>query len=47
MYQDVLATQRTEVDAINGYVVDRADDAPVNRTLTGLLRAWERARGLR
>jgi len=46
MQQDVLAGRRTEVDAINGAVVDRVD-APVNRTLTALLRAWERARGLR
>ncbi len=48
MQQDVLAEKRTEVDAINGYVVDRADESvPVNETLTGLLRAWERERGLR
>ena len=47
MHQDVLAERRTEVDAINGYVVDHADVAPVNRTLTGLLRAWERTRGVR
>jgi len=47
MYQDVRDGRRTEVDAINGYVADALDDAPVNRTLAGLLRAWERARGLR
>lgn len=48
MQQDVLAEKRTEVDAINGYVVERADEAvPVNETLTSLLRAWERERGLR
>ena len=51
MHQDVLAERRTEVDAINGYVADRADelgvDAPVNRTLARLLRAWEAGRGLR
>jgi 2-dehydropantoate 2-reductase len=51
MYQDVRDGRRTEVDAINGYVVDRAGehdvDAPVNRTLAALLRAWERGRGLR
>ena len=46
MYQDVLAERRTEVDAINGAVAERID-APVNRTLAGLLRAWERARDLR
>ncbi|WP_424017112.1 ketopantoate reductase family protein [Halorientalis pallida] len=46
MYQDVLAERRTEVDAINGAVAERID-APVNRTLAGLLRAWERARDRR
>jgi len=63
MHQDVLVERPTEVDAINGYVVDRAADlregrattdadayeitTPVNRTMAGLLRAWERGRGLR
>ena len=51
MLQDVRGGRRTEVDAINGYVVDRAAefglDAPVNRTLTALLGAWERERDLR
>jgi len=47
MYQDVLADKRTEVEAINGYVVAHADrPVPVNETLAGLLRAWERERGL-
>ncbi len=45
MYQDVLAGRRTEVDAIGGYVVDRATEhgieTPVNATMVGLLRAWE------
>jgi 2-dehydropantoate 2-reductase len=47
MHQDVLAGRRTEVEAINGYVCERASEAepspsaPVNRTLTNLLRAWE------
>jgi len=49
--QDVRAGRRTEVDAINGAVVERGDDlgvaTPVNRTLAGLLRAWEAARDLR
>jgi 2-dehydropantoate 2-reductase len=48
MHQDVLAGTRTEVDAINGYVVERASEpVPVNETLANLLRAWERAQGLR
>jgi 2-dehydropantoate 2-reductase len=49
--QDVEGSRRTEVDALNGAVVDRADRhgvaAPVNRTVANLLRAWERGRGLR
>lgn len=51
MYQDVRAGRRTEVDAINGAVVDlgRANDvaAPTNESLAGLLRTWEAARDLR
>ncbi|WP_459194519.1 ketopantoate reductase family protein [Halosimplex sp. J119] len=48
MLQDVDAGERTEVDAINGAVVDRAEvPVPVNETLTALLRAWERDCGLR
>ena len=51
MSQDVLADRRTEIDAINGYVVDRAAEwgleVPTNRTLTTLVRAWERGRGCR
>lgn len=48
MLQDVEGGTRTEVDAINGTVVDRADAAvPVNETLTALVRGWERERGLR
>jgi len=51
MLQDVDAGRRTEIDAINGAVVDRAgaDDlaAPTNRTLAELVRAWEADRGLR
>ncbi|ELZ87198.1 2-dehydropantoate 2-reductase [Haloferax elongans ATCC BAA-1513] len=51
MLQDVDAGKRTEVDAINGAVVDSATrhnfEVPTNRTLTALLRAWERGEGLR
>jgi 2-dehydropantoate 2-reductase len=48
MHQDVRAGTRTEVEAINGYVVDRASgEVPVNTTLTALIRAWERGAGLR
>ncbi|UPW01767.1 ketopantoate reductase family protein [Halorussus gelatinilyticus] len=48
MRQDVQAGRRTEVEAINGYVFscarERGVSVPVNRTLTKLLRAWERER---
>jgi 2-dehydropantoate 2-reductase len=50
MLQDVTRRRRTEIDAINGYVVDRAaatDRAvPVNRTLAELIRGWERGTGV-
>jgi len=46
MRQDVEAGRRTEIDAINGYVVARGEEhgieTPVNRTLAGLVRTWER-----
>jgi 2-dehydropantoate 2-reductase len=43
MAQDLAAGRRTEVDAINGHVVDRVgpDAAPVNATLAALVRARE------
>lgn len=49
MQQDALGESRTEIDAINGYVVDMASDSsvPTNEILTALVRAWEHERGLR
>ncbi|ELY46325.1 ketopantoate reductase family protein [Natronorubrum sulfidifaciens] len=51
MRQDVLTERRTEIDAINGYVVDRAVqqglEVPTNRILTTLVRTWERGVGVR
>jgi 2-dehydropantoate 2-reductase len=49
MLQDVEAAQRTEIDAINGFVVAQSGDVavPVNETLAALVRAWEAERGLR
>ncbi|MFB6131623.1 MAG: ketopantoate reductase family protein [Salinigranum sp.] len=51
MRQDVTAGRRTEIDAITGYVVDRAGRrgvaVPVNRTLFALVRTWEAERNLR
>ncbi|WP_336342771.1 ketopantoate reductase family protein [Halalkalicoccus ordinarius] len=48
MLQDVEAGRRTEVGAINGAVVrhatERGIDAPTNRHLRRLIRAWERGR---
>ena len=49
--QDVEAGRRTEVDALNGAVVERGErhgvETPVNRTIAGLIRAWERGVGCR
>lgn len=46
MLQDLEAGKRTEIDAINGALARRADhldvEAPVNRTLTNLVRLAER-----
>ena len=46
--QDVRAGRRTEIDALNGYVVDAAEgtdvDVPINRTLAALVRALDRTK---
>lgn len=48
MRADVEAGRRTEIDAINGYVVEVADrPVPTNETLCRLVRAWEAGQGLR
>ena len=51
MREDVEAGRRTEVDAIYGAVLDRADatavSVPTCRTIASLLRGWEADRGLR
>ena len=41
--QDVRAGRRTEIDALNGYVVKKAEEVPTptNRTLAALVRATE------
>ena len=45
MGQDVDVQRATEIDAINGYIVRRAEelglDAPANRTLTALIKTLE------
>ncbi len=51
MREDLDRGRRTEVDAIYGAVIDRAEgagvDVPVCRTLHSLLCGWEAERGLR
>ncbi|MFP8956571.1 ketopantoate reductase family protein [Natrialbaceae archaeon A-CW3] len=45
MRQDVAAGQRTEIDSINGFVLERAREkgleVPTNALLTALVRTWE------
>jgi len=47
MLQDVLCGRRTEIDAINGAIAAEAEklgmDAPVNRTLTWLVKSLEKS----
>ncbi|WP_440766412.1 ketopantoate reductase family protein [Natronorubrum sp. DTA7] len=51
MHQDILAERRTEIEAINGFVVDRGEElgleTPTNRLLTALIRTWERGQAVR
>lgn len=48
MRRDLERGRRTEIDAINGYVVDRAGNtAPINSALTALIQTWEATHGLR
>ena len=51
MHGDVARGRRTEIDAINGYVVDRAAaldrTVPINRSLAALIRGWEVGAGVR
>jgi len=50
MRQDVEAGRRTEIGAINGAVVERAEEhgirVPTNRTLARLVKLWERGAGV-
>jgi 2-dehydropantoate 2-reductase len=47
MLQDIEAGRRTEIDVINGAVVRAAErhgvDAPLNRTMVAMIKAYERA----
>lgn len=51
MLQDLEAGRRTEIDAINGAVVQEAErrgvDVPLNRALVALVSGYERAHALR
>lgn len=48
MLQDIQSGNRTEIDAINGFVVEQATrPVPVNQTLTALIRGWESSSGIR
>jgi 2-dehydropantoate 2-reductase len=47
MLQDFEAGRQTEIDVINGAVVRAAErhgvDAPLNRTMVAMIKAYERA----
>lgn len=48
MYRDIQNHRRTEIDAINGYVVENATNpVPTNTVLTALVTGWESANKLR
>lgn len=47
MYRDVQHRQRTEIDAINGFVAESDESTPINETLATLVRTWEAGQGLR
>jgi len=51
MCEDVAADRRTEVDAIYGAAIDRADrfgvPVPTCRAIASLIRAWEVGIGVR
>ncbi|WP_122089833.1 ketopantoate reductase family protein [Halalkalicoccus subterraneus] len=48
MAQDIERGRRTEIDAINGYVVERAvEPVPTNALLVGLVKTLENSRELR
>jgi len=45
MFQDLRAGRRTEIDALNGYVVEKSEETPtpVNETLAALVRSTLRS----
>jgi 2-dehydropantoate 2-reductase len=48
MARDVEQGRRTEIDAINGFVVRQANrPIPANALLVGLIKTWKRSNGLR
>ncbi|MDL5362955.1 2-dehydropantoate 2-reductase [Halalkalicoccus sp. NIPERK01] len=48
MAQDLEKGRRTEIDAINGAVVEHArSEVPTNALLAGLVKTWETSKGLR